>query len=100
MKPRKYTVNVLFDKFIPEVDKKELVNVTFEPTGNPPTKCFLKKLKNAMEIGNTHKIKVKIVFDTNNGVMSCRTTIWFVGKKYLLVKGNIAIPIESIYTVE
>ena len=100
MNQHKYTVIVLFDKFIPDIDKEELVHITFESTGNPPTKALLKRLKNAMEIGNTHKIKVRIVFDTNNGVMSCRTTIWFVGKKYLLVKGNIAIPIESIYTVE
>ena len=96
----KTMVTVLFDKFIPNVDKEELVHITFEPTGNPPTKDLLKKLKNAMEMGNTHKIKVRIVFDTNNGIMSCKTTLWFVGKKYVLVKGNIAIPIDSIYTVE
>ena len=41
-----------------------------------------------------------IVFQTTNGTLSTRTTIWMVGKEYVLVKGNIAIPIDSIVEVK
>ena len=88
------------DLFIPDVPRDELVNITFKPSGKEPSKEFRKKLQSAMNIGNDYKIKVRIVFETNNGIMSTKTTIWMVGKQYILVKGNIAIPINSIWTVE
>ena len=59
-----------------------------------------KTLERAVKLGNNSKQKVVIIFQTTNGTLSTRATIWMVGKEYVLVKGNIAIPIDSIIEVK
>ncbi len=56
-------------------------------------------LSKAMILGNAHKGKVKIVFETEEGIKAVETTIWSTDENEVLLKGGINIPMQSIREV-
>jgi hypothetical protein len=53
----------------------------------------------AMILGNTHKGKVKLVFDTLEGIKAVETTIWTADENLVTLKGGVNIPIQTIREV-
>jgi hypothetical protein len=56
-------------------------------------------LSKAMILGNAHKSKVKIVFETEEGSKAVETTIWSTDENEVLLKGGVNIPMQSIREV-
>ncbi len=56
-------------------------------------------LSKAMILGNLHKGKVKIVFETDEGIKAVETTIWSTDENEVSLKGGINIPMQSIREV-
>ncbi|MEJ6588819.1 MAG: hypothetical protein QNL43_03355 [Crocinitomicaceae bacterium] len=58
-----------------------------------------KQLQKAMMLGNTHKRKVKIVFQDDEGVKKVDTTLWASGSKFVCLKGGVWIPINRLIEI-
>lgn len=56
-------------------------------------------LKIAEKLGNTHKGKAKIWFNSEEGEFRVETTVWAATEKYIALKGGILIPIRAISKV-
>lgn len=56
-------------------------------------------LKIAEKLGNTHKGKAKIYFNSEEGEFRVETTVWAATEKYIALKGGVLIPIRSISRV-
>lgn len=59
----------------------------------------LKKLKDAMTLGNAYKGKIKIVFATTEGDRAVETTVWAATEASVQLKGDVTIPIRAIKEV-
>ena len=57
------------------------------------------KLRKATSLGNLHHEKVRIIFNSQEGVKEVHTTIWATAEKYVLLKKGVFIPIEQIIDV-
>lgn len=57
------------------------------------------KARNAMFLGNSSKIRVKIVFEDNEGKKMVVTTVWGVTERYLLLKGGMSLPLHRVYDI-
>ncbi len=57
-------------------------------------------LERAVILGNIHKVKSKIFFETKEGTKAIETTIWAVTDDYVIIKGGRVIPIQCICSVE
>ena len=87
--------------YIPRIPRDDLIHIEFKDTTRDMSfQGLRRRLVRAMKDGNTSKTKYRIVFNSTSGIMSVRTTIWMVGKDYILLKGNIWIPISAIKQVE
>jgi len=53
-----------------------------------------------MLMGNNFHSKVKIIFNTLEGYKEVFTTVWATTEKFILLKGGLFIPIDSIAHVE
>ncbi len=58
-----------------------------------------KKLFRAMLLGNGFRNKVKIYFTTTEGERMVETTVWAFTERFVILKGNIFIPVEAISNV-
>jgi hypothetical protein len=91
------------NKYIPTIPIRDIPEVTFIPIESKDEQFskeeLSSQLSNACSNGNCDKSKYKITFLTNNGWMRIHTTIWMVGKEFILLKENIYIPINSIINV-
>ena len=56
-------------------------------------------LSKAMILGNAHKGKVKVVFETEEGIKAVETTIWSTDENEVMLKGGVNIPMLSIREV-
>ncbi len=89
-------------KYIPNIPYKDIIHVDFKKESiltESEKEVMFKNINKACRAGNLYKTKYKITFQTKNGVLMVETTIWMVGQKYLLIKGNLCIPISSIINV-
>ncbi len=57
-------------------------------------------LERAMLLGNAEHQKVKILFETDEGTMFTETTIWNLTEDYIILKGNVDIPIRAIHYID
>lgn len=57
------------------------------------------ELYRGMLLGNAHKGKVKIIFESIAGMNMVNTTIWATTDKNVVLKGGMLIPICSIIEV-
>lgn len=59
-----------------------------------------KDLYKAMYLGNTIHLKVKITFDTEEGMRNVETTVWYASDQYVVLKGSVTIPVKCIREIE
>ena len=83
--------------YIPIIPIKDLIEVTFKDTEYKVTRRMLNRI---CKDGNINKNKHLILFSTDSGILRVNATVWMVGKKYILLKGNLYIPIKSIIEIE
>jgi len=57
-------------------------------------------LNNAMKLGNNEHNKVKLIFQSEEGIMMVETTVWEVTQNYVILKSNTHVPIRSVHQVE
>lgn len=89
---------------IPVIPKEEVAKFKFVPhdvlTSDLERQERFHKLEKAMLLGNGYKAKVKITFETIEGVRKVETTVWEASEDQLLIKGDTMIPIHAILDVE
>ena len=83
--------------YIPTIPIRDLTEVTFEDAEYGVTRKMLNRI---CKDGNINKNKHLILFSTDSGVLRVNATVWMVGKKYILLKENLYIPIKSIIEVQ
>lgn len=59
-----------------------------------------RKLYLAMLLGNNFQNKVKIVFNTIDGLREVMTTVWAATETYIILKSGVFIPVRAIADVE
>ena len=59
-----------------------------------------RKLYCAMLLGNAFHGKVKIQFSTTEGRRTVETTVWAFTDSFVMLKGGVFIPTESVVSVE
>jgi hypothetical protein len=85
---------------IPKEDIRKYHFVHHEVLGTPEERRVrYANLSKAMILGNAHKGKVKIVFETEEGIKAVETTIWSTDENEITLKGGINIPMQSIKEV-
>lgn len=87
------------------IEKEVLGDISFYPgevlQSEEEQKNRMKQLNKAMILGNGEHGKVKITFKTRNEeILTVHTTVWAVADKYVNVKANRTIPVNSILSVE
>ena len=89
------TITLVEKEDIPSLNfPTETVNRTEEQT-----KLLLHKLRRSMVLGNIHRVKMKIVFEDDEGLKEVRTTIWAVGDKNIVLKKGVTIPIGRVIDI-
>lgn len=81
------------------IAKEEIPEYHIVPAFVDKTDHWQKELNYAMRLGNEFKGKTHITFETTQGPRSVSTTVWSVSDTYLLLKGGMALPLESIIEV-
>jgi len=56
-------------------------------------------LHHAMLIGNTDHTKVKIIFESKQGIFQVETTVWATTDDFVLLKGGVYLPMKCIMEV-
>ena len=59
-----------------------------------------RKLYRAMLLGNNYKHKTHITFSTANGINRVNTTIWALTEQFVILKGGILIPVNTVWDVQ
>lgn len=62
-------------------------------------KNLLQQIKDATILGNSHRTKVTIIFQDDDGIKRVDTTIWASGAKFICLKGGLWIPINRIIEI-
>lgn len=88
----------------PLVEKENIAGMHFpkEEVLQSPKAIESRKfyLDEACRLGNEFKGKVKIVFQSLEGIHEVHTTIWNVGDDSVSLKGGVFIPIQCIHSIE
>lgn len=88
---------------VQRIEKEELGKYSFIRKEVLPNKEEiherLRQLMWACRIGNEAKSKVKIRFETTEGIKEVYTTIWAVGMEVISLKHGAVIPIKAIRDV-
>lgn len=87
------------------IEKEQLPQIQFIKsdvlTEKPMQARRQENLMRALMLGNNYRCKVKITFKTDTGfIKQVETTIWSITDKYLLLKGNLFIPIRAMVDLE
>jgi hypothetical protein len=79
------------------VEKETIPSLSFKDKSRVQQHPNLRKqIDKATILGNTHRRKVFIVFEDDDGVKRVNTTIWASGTKFVCLKGGIWIPINRL----
>ena len=79
------------------VEKETIPSLSFKDKSRVEQHPNLRKqIDKATILGNTHRRKVFIVFEDDDGVKRVNTTIWASGTKFVCLKGGIWIPINRL----
>lgn len=86
------------------IEKEDISNFVF-----PKEDVLLDKLdinnrtesiQKGMKLGNAFKNKVQIYFEDSISIRRVDTTIWGSTEKYLILKGNMLIPVRRIHRID
>ena len=87
-----------------EVRKEDVSDLKFVSINKPGDPTFTEQLRSDLErallLGNSLHLKVKIIFETTEGTRLTDTTIWNLTEHYIILKGNVDIPIRAIHRIE
>jgi hypothetical protein len=79
------------------VEKETIPTLSFKDKSRVKQHPDLRKqIDKATILGNTHRRKVFIVFEDDDGAKRVNTTIWASGTKFVCLKGGIWIPINRL----
>ncbi len=83
------------------IEKENIDTLIFSEAklGTKELESITKKLFDAMMLGNMDHYKVKISFNTLDGIKEVFTTIWATTDRFIVLKGGRYIPINSIIEV-
>ena len=65
----------------------------------PQQQELRKQLDCSTALGNNYRTKVQIVFCDDEGLKMVHTTIWATLERYILLKGDVRIPISRIVEI-
>lgn len=87
------------------VQKEQLMDVCYLKTEVLPELLMRKnreyKLNRASILSKIDHIKIRITFKTEQNLLfQVETTNWAVTKEFILLKGGIAIPVQSIVDID
>ncbi|WP_293301789.1 hypothetical protein [Pedobacter sp. UBA4863] len=82
------------------IEKEEINAHEFIPADEQLSEEMLAKLSYAQRLGNEFKSKAYIAFNTKQGIKKVSTTVWSVTEKYLQLKNNVHVPINSIVDID
>ena len=88
---------------VKEINKEKINEVVFKNHAQSSSEVnneVYSNLKRAVFLGNTIKQKVKLFFETNEGLKMVNTTIWFESDKHVVLKGGVVVTTSSIVKVE
>lgn len=78
------------------IDKEEIPDYKIVPAFVDNSERWRNELDYAVRLGNEHKGKTTIKFETTQGPRSVQTTVWSITDNYLHLKSGTVIPLESI----
>ena len=79
------------------VEKETIPSLSFNDKSRVEQHPNLRKqIDKATILGNTHRRKVSILFQDDDGMKRVDTTIWASGTKFVCLKGGIWIPISRL----
>ncbi len=83
------------------IEKENIDTLIFSEVklGTKELESITKKLFDAMMLGNMDHYKVKISFNTLDGIKEVCTTIWATTDRFIVLKGGRYIPINAILEV-
>lgn len=86
------------------IEKEQVSNYSFPAddvlTDKDQIKIRLASLEKAALLGNGYKGKVKIIFQTTEGLKAVETTVWQASEDNILLKGSTRIPIHAVVEVQ
>ena len=85
------------------IEKEEIVNLKFPKHEVLRTKDEIIQrrldLERAMVLGNAEHGKMRITFETTDGVKAVETTVWAASDTEISLKGGVSIPVNAIHRV-
>lgn len=89
---------------ISKIEKEQLPGFSFQEGEVLIDEDLIKRrwreLNRGMTLGNLHKAKTKIIFESKEAeLFQVDTSIWSITPLYVILKGGVLIPIKSIHEV-
>lgn len=88
---------------ITRINKEDIGTVSFSAenySGRKESQAeLISRLKAATSLGNLEHGKVRIKFQTTQGLCEVHTTIWHSDDEHIVLKGGTSIPVRSIIDV-
>lgn len=81
------------------IAKEHIADFQIIPAFVDKTEFWKDELEYAVRLGNEHKGKSVITFETTQGPKSVETTVWSVTDKFLTLKSGTTIPLSSIIDI-
>lgn len=78
------------------IAKEEIEGYKLVPAFVDKTEHWRGQLQYAERLGNEHKGKTVITFQTTSGPRTVETTVWSVTETYMILKGGTNIPLASV----
>lgn len=82
------------------IEKEEVINFKFLEAPKGEVAVEIQKLNGAVRLGNEFKSKAYITFQTDQGPKKIETTVWSVTEKFLQIKNDVLIPLNSLIDIQ
>lgn len=79
--------------------KEEIGQYDMVAASNEKNARWKQELSYAERLGNEFKGKATITFETTQGARTVQTTVWSLTENYIVLKGGITVPLNSITEV-
>lgn len=79
--------------------KEDIGQYHIIPAVEDKSDFWRQELNYAVRLGNEFKGKTTVTFETTEGSRTVQTTVWSLTENYIVLKGGITIPLNSITEV-
>lgn len=79
--------------------KEDIGQYHIIPAQENKSEFWKQELSYAVRLGNEFKGKTTVTFETSEGSRTVQTTVWSLTDNYIVLKGGITIPLNSITEV-